>query len=50
MGESVQLNFASKIFGRNVADLGEFFPNQQIFDWTLDEICQNRKKTPSNFG
>jgi hypothetical protein len=41
MGESAQLNFASKIFGRNFADMEEFQPNQQIFGWTLDEIRPN---------
>jgi hypothetical protein len=35
MDESAQLNFASKIFGRNFADLGEFPPNQKFFGWAL---------------
>jgi hypothetical protein len=49
MGESAQLNFAPKKFGRNFAELGEFPPNQQIFGWKLDEICQNRKKIAHKF-
>jgi hypothetical protein len=44
MGESAQFNFTPKKIVRNFADLGEFPPNQQIFDWTLDEIRSNRKK------
>jgi transposase len=49
MGESAQLNFAPKFFGRNFADLGEFPPNKQIFGWTLDEIRPNRKKFAHKF-
>jgi hypothetical protein len=49
MGESAQLNFTPKNFARNFADLGEFFTNQQIFGWTLDEILPNRKKFAQEF-
>jgi hypothetical protein len=49
MGESAQLNFAPKKFGRNFADLGEISPNQQIFGSTLDEIRPNRKKFAHKF-
>jgi hypothetical protein len=44
MGESAQLNFAPKIFGRNFADLGEFPPNQQIFGWTLGRNSPKSKE------
>jgi hypothetical protein len=46
MGESTQLNFGPKIFGRNFADLIEFPPNQQIFGWALDKI----RPKPKEFG
>jgi hypothetical protein len=44
MGESAQLNFAPKKFGRNLVDLGEFFPNQQIFGWDNGRISPKSKK------
>jgi hypothetical protein len=50
MGESAQLNFAPKFFGRNFADSGEFPSNRQIFGWTLDEIHPNRKIRPQILG
>jgi hypothetical protein len=46
---SAQLNFAPKIFSQSFADLGEISPNQQIFDWTLDEIRPNRKNFANKF-
>jgi hypothetical protein len=46
MGESAQLNFAPKNFGRILANLS---PNQLIFGWTLDKICPNRKKIAHKF-
>jgi hypothetical protein len=44
MGESAQLNFAPKIFGRNFADLGEFPQNQQTFGWDIGRNSPKSKK------
>jgi hypothetical protein len=46
----VQLNFAPKIFGRNLVDLGEFPPNQQIFGWAWTKFAQIEKKRPQILG
>jgi hypothetical protein len=51
MGESVQLNFAPKFFGRHFADLGEFPPNQQIFGWDIGRNSpKSKKNSPQILG
>jgi hypothetical protein len=50
MGESAQLNFAPKIFGRNFADLGEFPPNQKFLAGHWDETRPNQKKFAHKFS
>jgi hypothetical protein len=49
MGESAQLNFAPKNFGRNFADLAECSPNQQILGWDIGRNSPKYKKIDHKF-